>query len=465
MMFDNLCGMKKILIFGFLLICLSTAHSQSPGPFFRQFLPNPYLFNPAYVAINDQAEADLFYRKQWVNFKDAPVTSGFSLQYPTNGRVILGMNFVSDKQVLLKNSTFMGTFGYVVPISQNESLRFGISGGIGMNKLDLSVDELNTNDPAILNAANNNYYIDGNFGVVYTYGGLRLGFALTDIFESNPFNTETFNKFKLSNLRNRLYSASYRFKVGVMEEFSLEPYVLYRQTQDGLQDYWEAASMVYYKDRIWAGASYNQNNGLGLFLGMNVVDKFNFSYSYEFPPFNTEFAASSSHELHVGFKFGTKKSRPLITRSSSYKKTVAQNRKSIKRKMNDDRKTSEKVAQLNDETMPGEGVIEDNTSISSTPSAPGPVQEAFGDGTPPKGNILAPGYYVVVGAFSVPKYAYRYSRQIKAKGYSPTVSINPQKNLYYVYIFATYDVDEAKKVRLQYKGRNVFSDAWIFVMN
>jgi type IX secretion system PorP/SprF family membrane protein len=461
--------MRKILFPLFLLTFVITAYSQVPGPFLRQFSSNPYLFNPAYVAINDQAEANLFYRKQWVNFKDAPVTTGFSLQYPTDGRVILGMNFMSDKQVLLKNSTFMGTFGYVVPISENESIRFGISGGFGMNKLDLTTEELNTNDPAIINAANNNYYVDGNFGVVYTYGGLRLGFALTDIFESNPFNAESFNEFKLSNLRNRLYSASYRFTVGVMEEFELEPYALYRQTEDGLQDYWEAATVVYYKDKIWGGASYNQNNGLGLLLGLNVMDNFRFGYSYEFPPFNTEFAATSSHELHMAFKFGTRKSRPIIVRSAGYKRTVAQKRKSIRQDMKQDQRAAEKAAQVEMESAPEELISVQTiaTEKANEPDQPVSVQEAFGEirtGTPPRTDILEPGAYVVVGAFSVKNYAYRFARQIKAKGYSATAALNPKKDLFYVYIFSSYDVEEAKKVRTQYRAHNLFGDAWIFIM-
>ena len=455
--------MKKIWISIVLLVCLiSTGYGQVPGPFLRQFASNPYMFNPAYVAINDKPEANIFYRKQWINFKDAPETSGFSLQYPTNGRVILGANFMSDKQVLLNTSTFMATFGYVVPISENESLRFGLSGGFGMNKLDLTAEELSTNDPAIVNAASNNYYADGNFGVVYTFRGLRLGFALTDIFESDPFNTENFSEFKLSNLKNRFYSASYRFNMGVMEEFAMEPYLLYRQTQDGLQNYWEAATMVYYKDKIWGGASYNQNNGLGLMLGLNVMDKFRFGYSYEFAPFDMEFSAASSHELHMGFRFGEKRSRPVIARANGYKRTVARNRKAIENKMRDDQKAAERVA-LADQVVQeetNEEVID--VAKATEPSTPVSVQEAFAKGSPPRVDILEPGYYVVVGAFSVKNYAYRYARQIMAKGYTATAALNRKKDLYYVYIFSSYDIEEARKVRAQYKARNMFSDAWIY---
>ena len=33
--------------------------SAAPGPFYRQFYFNPFLFNPAYVAINNELEANL----------------------------------------------------------------------------------------------------------------------------------------------------------------------------------------------------------------------------------------------------------------------------------------------------------------------------------------------------------------------------------------------------------------------
>src|SRR5687767_10179713 len=150
-------------------------HAQTPGhrPY-RQFFANPYLFNPAYVGINNQTELNLSYRQQWVNFKDAPVVTGLNLQLPTNNRVALGFSLTTDKQVLLRNSTFMATFGYLIPIADNQSLRFGLSGGVGMNQLDMNAEELNTNDPAIINAAGNNFYVDGNVGIVYAHSGFKF---------------------------------------------------------------------------------------------------------------------------------------------------------------------------------------------------------------------------------------------------------------------------------------------------
>jgi len=281
-------------------VSLASASStaQVHGPVYRQFFYNPYLFNPAFVGINKRTEANVVYRQQWTNFKDAPVSAGVNLQIPTGKRIALGFAVASEKQVLIRKSTFMATFGYVVPMADNQSLRFGLSGGVGLNKLDLTSEELNTNDPALVNTRNN-FFADGNFGAVYTNGGLKLGFAIVDIFQSTSFVGENSNQFEFSHLKNRLYSVSYRFPLGVTHDIFLEPYFLYRETEDGLQNAWEGSVLLYFKDKLWTGGSYHENNGIALFLGATIKDKFKFSYSYDFPPFRSGFT-SSSHELHVG---------------------------------------------------------------------------------------------------------------------------------------------------------------------
>jgi type IX secretion system PorP/SprF family membrane protein len=458
------------------LVFVGLIQAQTPGhrPY-RQFFANPYLFNPAYVGINNQAELNLSYRQQWVNFKDAPVVTGLNLQLPTNNRVALGFSLTSDKQVLLRNSTFMATFGYVVPIADNQSLRFGLSGGIGMNQLDLTADELNTNDPAILNAANNNFYVDGNVGVVYAHSGFKVGFAFTELFSSNSFNHDTFSKFAFSNLKNRLYSMSYRFNVGLMENIAVEPYVLYRQSADGLQDAWEAATLVYFKDKVWTGAGYNQNNGLALFLGMNVKDKFKFSYSYEFPPFKSGVTATSAHELHLTLKFGKKKTFPFV--KGKPKPTI------YKRPANAVKEPVEDVADEETEVAKNDGDKDKNGS--STPakasevgpkSNPEQVKVVKSDiakteevakpaGRPARSFTITKGHYVVVAVFSMMDHSTRFTKQLVKAGYEVNVALNPKNKFYYVYIFSSYDLEEAKKMRNQYRWKNLFKEAWVFTMD
>jgi len=285
---------------------LTAAWGQTPQNSGSQFFFNPYLYNSGFVGINNQTELNLLYKRQWINFRDAPSTMGLNLQMPTNDRVVLGFNLLSDSWLLLQNTSFTGTFGYVVPIDKKQTLRFGLSGGLGVKKLKLTAEELNTNDPAIINAASSQNYINGNFGFVYTNDRFRFGIALTELFNSDPYEKETFNDFSISNLKNRLFSVSYRFNLDLFGNYGLEPYVLYHQSADGLQDSWEAASVFYYKNSLWSGVSYRQNGGLGLFFGLNHNQRFAFSYRYEFPSFKSEGLSMSSHELQMSLKLGKK---------------------------------------------------------------------------------------------------------------------------------------------------------------
>lgn len=459
--------MKKTTIL--LLVALPfLSLAQSQGPLYRQFAFNPYPFNPAFAGINKQAEINLTYRRQWTNFQDAPTTAGINYQVPVNERVSLGFNLFSDKQVLLLNNSFMASFAYAVPLSADQVLRFGISGGVGRNGLNLSAENLNTNDPAIIRAAGNNYYFDGNFGAVYTYGGLKLGFALTNLFQSNTFSTERFSKFTMSNLKNRLYSASYRFDVGRVSNIALEPYVLYRQSADGLQDYWEAATIVHFNDRLSVGAAYNQHRGLAMFLGLTVKEKLRINYAYEFPPFSSSSLAANSHEIQMSLRFGKQVSAPShvsrmyrkYTRYKAPQKTsftmpVKKNsvRQNPKVKISDHPKTSlpdtlQHTENASDKitAKPNEVTPSDSTAASlRAETSTAPHQQ----------------YYVIAGVFKRREHAANYAKKLLHKGHYVGV-MSTGENKYYVHVFSTNDFEAARSMRDKFRNERIFRDAWVF---
>ncbi|HET9486884.1 MAG TPA: PorP/SprF family type IX secretion system membrane protein [Chryseosolibacter sp.] len=455
--------MKKLLIFLFVIIS-GLVNAQNNGPFNRQFFFNPFTFNPAYGGIANQSELGLVYRKQWVNFQDAPTTAGLTLQLPASQRVVLGLSILSDKQVLMKNNSFMTSFIYVVPLGFQQSLRFGLSGGVGMNALNLSVEEMNTNDPVIMRASGNNFYLNGNFGAVYTHRGLTLGFALTEIFDSNPFSAAKFNKFSFSNLRNRLYSVSYRFELPTAPTIiALEPYILYRESEDGLQNFWEAATLIHFNETLWTGASYNQNNGLAMFLGFNVREKFSFSYSYEFPPLNTSNFSASSHELQLRLKFGRerspvskpalllnkyqKKKNPNYKRPKSYRRPVkARVKKSEPVRSRVRAKAIDQVASPQSPLI-SETAADQSDNIQRAPEAVAPGTKS---------------YYVVVGSVHDKVDADALIRQLSEDGNSADVVIDPESHLYQVFLFSSTDPEAARKFLSAYMEKNSSGKAWIF---
>ncbi len=440
--------MKKLLLI--LLLAASQANAQNSGPYFRQFFFNPFDFNPAYAAINNQGEVNLSYRIQWANFKDAPTTAAVNLQIPASERVALGLNVSTDEQVLMKTSSFMASFAYVVPLTMKQTLRFGLSGGIGMNGLDLSAAEMSSMDPVITKAVGTNYYVDGNFGMIYTNGGLKVGFALTDLFSSNPFSQEKFNKFSFNNLKNRLYSASYRFNVGATANVAIEPYFLYRQTLDGLQDYWEAATLIYLKQSVWTGAAYNEDRGLALFAGLSLREKFRFSYSFEFPPFGRSNPGASSHELQLSLKFGRKMPPPSKV-SKMYKRYTRYRTKKVAATPHynkPEKKEEHKPVVLREDSVKLDTLISVAPQISTDETTAGDT-------------VVHRQYFVVVGVFQKKEHAVTYASKLIANGHMAQVLYTPEKDLYYVHVSSGADVTEVRKTRDRYRQQPSFRNAWL----
>jgi type IX secretion system PorP/SprF family membrane protein len=483
--------MRKLLPIVLILLYASKSNGQNT-PAFRQFNFNPFLFNSAYAGSNGYTEVYLVHRQQWLNFNDAPVTSGFNLQYPTQKKVSLGFNFVTQEVVALRNSTAMGTFAYHVPITGNQSIRFGISAGIGINNLSLEEGEDYSDDEAILSAAANPSYFDGNFGVLYTLHGLQIGFALPRIFGQKNISPQEFDGSRLSQLKNQFYSIRYKFNLG-SENISLAPYMLYRKNRDG-EDSWEIASTIYFKEKIWTGVSYHNTNGIAFTVGANIKDRILFGYSYEIPLSKSDFISTSSHEFHLGIRFGKKKENKVITKSNTTQSTLIA--KEVKSDSIPAKDTETEIPIENNPIVEEVNTVVNSVKVESSAPVPTPtVVNKDNEGNerskeiekvvneplkgapqqnklplqnkkPPQNFSLAKGHYLVIGAFKVMENATHYLMTLKKKGFDEvSLAINPKNNLYYVYIFSSYDIEETRKARNQYRMRKPFGEAWIFSMD
>ena len=294
--------MRKILLIAF-ISCLTDIVLSQNLPAFRQFNLNPFLFNPAFNAIDNYTEVSLIHRQQWVNIEDAPVASGIAAQLAFYSRASMGLSIVTQESVALRNTLAKTIFAYRIPVAKDQTLSFGLTLGVGYNDLDLEGADY-SNDPAILNASDNKAYADASFGLVYTFKGLKFGFALPRLFGQSYISPQKLADNELSQLLNQLYSLSYKFEVSP-DLIYIEPYFFYRLARDN-QNSWEAATLIYLKERIWTGASYHNTQGVAFFLGM-AINKFRFGYSYELPPTAGEFTSTSSHELQLNLRIGEQK--------------------------------------------------------------------------------------------------------------------------------------------------------------
>lgn len=70
--------------------------------------------------------------------------------------------------------------------------------------------------------------------------------------------------------------------------------------------------------------------------------------------------------------------------------------------------------------------------------------------------------FVVIGAFAIPNNAKRFTEQANRKHLHAQFMINPNRNLYYVYVLSTIDRAKAIEEALRLRKQPEFSDTWVY---
>jgi type IX secretion system PorP/SprF family membrane protein len=441
------------------LLHLAGAALAQQNLVYNHYFMNPYLYNPSYIAGNGYTELFMNYRKQWAQFNGAPTTATLNLQVPLNYRMGFGVNLYNDQAGVLQTNTGVVSFAYQIYFGKSTSdlhrLGFGMAVGATMSRINLNkVDD--PNDPSLIR--NSTSSIDGQFGINYQFNNLKIGFSLPRLFVSNLVSENGFNTPQLDQLNNTITTISYNFTLS--PRVSIEPFLLYR-TSEGVDGQYEALGVVKVDNFAWVGASYRQEYGAAAFLGFNLKEKLRVGYAYEFAPSQVAGFGNGSHEIQIALRVGKKKqSRPIAETKNQPEPVVAQEPEIEKPKTEElQAKPEEKVeevvvAPIIEEQKP---VVEE---VQPTVEEINPAKEKL---VTLNGRGLKPGNYVVVGAFKSNQNALNYMNNLKKEGYPATVSYSETKKYYFVHMGNVPSMDEAKKLRDDYRKENKFTlrETWI----
>lgn len=479
-MFNILVNKPLSWIFVFAAIIISNNLRGQDVSTFSQFQQNPFQFNPSYAAQNGQAEANIFYRKQWMGIENAPEVGAFNIQAPVGRNVSLGFTAVSNKTILLNTTSALATFAYRVRMGYAHHLNFGLSGGIALNKFDLAA-VANINDPALANVIQNNQNVIGQFGFNYQYKNLNIGFALPSILDSKPNSLKEFQEIKFDPFDNKLGSISYDFH---LRDFQISPIVIYRAL-DSHQDQWEGMLLATYRNFIWIGASYRDGYGLTGLIGAKLKGIFKGGYAYEHPTSDISKASGGSHEIYLGARLGSRDREEEYAAQKAEKDSLTQIaalNKPVEEPIIEERKQPEpeteaapvpkaetpvitevtpdeppvtvtnmeetKQEDIITERSPEEMVIEENVIATE------PEEE--------KEQVLLANYYVVLGAYHSQDNALKQMQILRSLGQSPEVMHLPEKDYYYVFTFKTNDRKAALEEYKKEKEKGAFPDVWIY---
>ncbi len=489
--------MRKILVAALFLLVGRSIQAQQ-YPVFSQYYLTPYLYNPAAVANSGRTEVNLLYRQQWSGIEDAPTTQAFTFEYPTKKHLYFGANFYHDKTILLNTSSLMLGLAYRVDLAKNQSVKFGISSGVGFNNFDLANADY-PDDEALRSVLNNTSFLNGQFGIFYQAGNFKLGASLPQLYKYSAVDTVKFQAFELDPVKNYILTASYAFKFrnGVL---GLEPFAMYRK-DELLPEIIEAGAMLNVKDILVVGGSYRKDYGASGYFGINLKKNLSFGYAYEFATSQVAGFGNGTHEFSLKFRFGGKKEKaekPLVAATSlpsmymgaeQSDKTTSTPEKQNQQtggttiaapvETNVTPKNNEKSPEKIESTPEPTGSQSSINALNNSPSASSvsgengfdniadlTVEKEKAKTTP---NVqqkqyppLDPGFYVVLGAFEIEQNAVLFTRQLNGRGITSNYRYIPDRNLFYVYASHTQDENKAQKLRREFSKMKDYSDVWVF---
>ena len=251
---------------------------------------------------------------------------------------------------------------------------------------------------------------------------------------------------------------------------AFEPFFLYR-TSEGVKGQFEATGVLKLDNLVWGGASYRQNYGPAGFLGFNLKDKLKVGYAYEFAPEQTTGFGNGSHEIQVILRIGKKKrERPAAEVKQEPDQQLATQPEVQENKNEKPEPKPEEKVETKPVTEPvvEQPVVEEKPVVTEESKVEQPAES---EKEPEKekivtltGRDLRPGHYVVVGVFRSNQNALNHMNNLKKEGYpNVTVSYSATKQYYYVHMGNLANVEEAAKLRDQYRKETKTSlrDCWV----
>jgi hypothetical protein len=91
----------------------------------------------------------------------------------------------------------MLSLAYALKSDNHKFIRFGLSAGGAWNKIDLQKSEGFHSDPALINALENNFSLQGNTGLLVHVKSFHFSASLPQLFSQSYVSTETFTKTKV----------------------------------------------------------------------------------------------------------------------------------------------------------------------------------------------------------------------------------------------------------------------------
>ena len=471
-----------------------------------QFFFNPYTLNPSYAGTEGRPALFLSYRKQWSGIDGAPTISNFSFHNTSKNKLNYGVNFNSDKRGIVNTSSALITIGYTIALDEFTWLRFGLSGGMGFNGVDVA--KLGTfTDKILPSILNRNSFLMGNAGISVHHKTFHGGISLPNIFQPVYVSPDPFSVTALRPFQSVIIHASNRFYFA-KDKNVFEPYVMYRLNGSGLPSQLELAALVHLQHAVWVGGSYRQNFGISALGGIKIKNQFALGFSYSIKNTGINELNSPSYEIQLGYLTGSKKkghfAYSFVSTEKEKVKTKtpkeiaeAKRKAEIARKQAEEKKQQEIVLakkaedekKLQEEKRLQEEKKAQQLPVDSTHHEDLKQLQRIADHTqdPTEQHGLSSnqhdnherhefvvrgghreeldlGDFVIAGVFMKRENAARFAAGLNKLNFTADFGFLTSHDKWYVYLYQGTDINAARTERDKYRKLKIFRDTWLLTV-
>ncbi len=281
-----------------LVLFFSTAEGQQLNPSETQFFINPYLANPALAGMNkNELIVNTAFRSQMENVPGSPKTLAFTADYRTANNVGIGLNFNSQQAGLLKQTNFLMSYAYHIPMTDedDETLHLGFSMGFSKDILDYNSLIGDAGDPVVIgyNGRVMNWTVDA--GAAYSLNGFCVQLAAPNL-------NRTMNKKNDYMADYPIFYAAVNYELPINESFTINPKIAFR----GIQNYnniLDLGLQVKFKEPFGLSAMYHSNQSFSLGASYTYEKQWQLLCLYNTPTKSLKGLQNGIFEIGLRFRF------------------------------------------------------------------------------------------------------------------------------------------------------------------
>lgn len=289
---------KAFLIMSVLMCCALSGTAQQ-DPMYNQYIFNAYTINAAEAGTRNFGTVSMLYRWQWVGLTGGPNTGSVGIESPVGKGWGIGFNMVDDRIGPALNQTLNLSTAYHINLNREYRLSVGLN-AVGNNQR-VNVENFkyltDIDDPVF---ANNISSFNPNLG-----GGLLLyskknffGASMPRFIEYKLTNS---NLVALDQLRHIFMYAGHIFNI--TNRVTFKPSLLAKIVKGAPAEF-DLNAVISLHDVIGLGVNYRSGDGVGLLMGITLLERVQFNYAYELPVTDIRYVTIQTHEVGIRYIFG-----------------------------------------------------------------------------------------------------------------------------------------------------------------